>query len=454
MTHELFSGYDIRGVVGRDIGARFAEDLGKAFATFLGKPGKPVLVARDNRTHSPMLQLAFEQGLRSRGFGVVELGMAPTPLMQYALAKGGSAGGCIVTASHNPPEYNGFKLYRGRMTLSSEEMLRLSRIFHAKAFPKRAKSGGLAKLDYSQAYVSDILRRGRPARRLKVAIDAGNGVCGPLARRLFEGMGCKVTMLFEDTESAFLNHVPDPHDPANMRWLQDEVLSQKADLGIAFDGDGDRAGFVDDKGRIVREDDAFVLLMRGLKPEKRGAVVCDLRLSMAVREEAERLGLRPVVSKAGRIAIREELLKRKAAFGGEVSGHYFFKEHYGFDDGMYAAFKMCMWLSAQQLPAAEIVDGIRHYPATPEMRVHTDTKRETVDAVKKSLRKRFGGKLKTIDGAYLDLGDSWGLVRVSNTEPAVTLRFEGRTKPALRKVVGIFKKELEAAGGRLPPVRY
>ncbi len=452
MTMEhLFKGYDIRGIVGREIDPQFAERLGKAFAAFLGPQTAPVFVARDNRSHSPFLEKNFVDGVRSRGFGVIELGVAPTPMMQFVLATNKAAGGCIVTASHNPPKYNGFKLYRGKTTLSSREMLELEETFLRGEFGRRTASGGLARKDFSQVYLQDILRRGKLRKRVKVVADSGNGVCGPLARKLFEGLGCKLTMLFEDMDSAFLNHVPDPHDPANMRWLQEEVVRQKADLGIAFDGDGDRVGFVDDRGRIVREDDAIILFLRAL-PAKGGAVICDLRLSMAVREEAGRLGFKPFVSKAGRIAIREELKKRRARFGGEVSGHYFFSDHYGFDDGIYAAYKMLAWLSSQERPLSEIVDGIRHYPATLEIRLHAENKTEVVEAVRKSLRRRFGSKLKSIDGAMLDLGDSWGLARVSNTEPAITARFEGKSKTALKKVHSIFRKELTAQGIRLPTI--
>lgn len=446
---QLFGGYDIRGVVGKDFDAAFAYKLGMAFAVFLGKPSGPVFAARDNRSHSPILEKNFVAGARSRGFDVVELGIAPTPVMQFVLATSKASGGCIVTASHNPPQYNGFKLYRGKSTLSSREMAKLEKIFYGGDYGRKTKRGLLVQKDVSKEYLGDILKRGKLGRRMKIVVDAGNGVCGPIARKLFEALGCKLTMLFEDMDSAFLNHVPDPHNPENMRWLQEEVLRQKADLGIAFDGDGDRVGFVDDKGRTVREDDAVILFLRGISAGKQ-AVILDLRLSMAVREDALRLGFRPVVSKAGRIAIREELKRRKAAFGGEVSGHYFFRDHFGFDDGIYAAYKMAAWLSAQEKPLSETVGSIKHYPATPEMRLQTDKKNEVVNAVRKNLRKKFGSKLKTIDGALLDLGCSWGLVRVSNTEPAVTLRFEGKTKAALKKVQGIFRRELAAQGIRLP----
>lgn len=452
----FFKGYDIRGLVPQELDEPVAEKLGRAFGTMLAarkSASKMVFIARDNRSHSFRLKEAFCKGVRSTGFDVKDLGVAPTPVLQFALATGKAAGGCIVTASHNPPEYNGFKMYSERLPFLSPEMAELERVYGAGQFSHAKRKGKESREKILEAYVSDVLARVHPARKIRIVFDSGNGTCGPIARALFELMGLRVHGLFEDPESAFLNHLPDPHKPENLKWLQEEVKRVHADLGVAFDGDADRAAFVDDQGNIVRGDDAFILFARSVLARKpKGTLVYELRFSKVVPEEIARLKGKAVMSKAGRIAVREELEKRGALLGGEITGHYSFAEHFGFDDGIYAGAKMAQIVSQLKGPLSSELALIPKYVPTQELRLHCpeDKKAGVLEFVKSKLKARYGSKVKTLDGVYLDLGDAWGLVRKSNTEPALTLRFEGKTRKALERVYALYGSLLKQKGIRLP----
>ncbi|MEK6954484.1 MAG: phosphomannomutase/phosphoglucomutase [Candidatus Micrarchaeota archaeon] len=470
----IFKGYDIRGVYGETLNEKIAVGIGKAFATLLLKkklPNRKLFIGRDNRRSSPGLRNAIANPLHFAGFDIVDLGVASTPLVQYAISREKCAGAVIVTASHNPAQYNGFKLYLKNLPLMGADMHGMERIFKSGKFLSTGKQGHELSRPIEGEYIGDVLGRVRLYRKMRVVIDSGNGTCGAVARELLTRMGCSVISLFEDMESAFLNHIADPHDPKNLKWLSEEVVRQRADLGIAFDGDGDRAGFVDNAGKPIREDDVAILFLRhelekagrdggkkgsiGKKvklPKSSRSIVYDLRLSRAVPEEVKKLRGKPIMSKAGRIAIRENLIAQKALFGGEVSGHYFFADHFGFDDGIYAGAKMCEIVSGLGMRLSDAVKSISHYPATPEIRLHCDNEKKfkLVENVKKILRKKYGSKILTIDGVYLNLEDAWGLLRVSNTEPAITLRFEGKTKKDFKDVYGIFGKLLKGEGIKLP----
>ncbi|MBI5224892.1 phosphomannomutase/phosphoglucomutase [Candidatus Micrarchaeota archaeon] len=454
----IFKGYDIRGVYKETITEDIASGIGSAYATLLRKR-KPLsnrlFIARDNRSSSPSLQAAVLDSLLQAGFDVVDLGIVSTSLVQFAINRQKVAGACIITASHNPAQYNGLKLYRGSLPLMSFEMAKLEKIYLSKKFYKSQRSGNSLNQQIDSEYADDVKKRVKLHRKLKVVIDSGNGTCGPVAHQLLKSMGCIVVSLFEDMGSAFLNHAADPHNPANMKWLQEEVVRQNANLGIAFDGDGDRAGFVDEKGNIIREDDVCVLFLKHELQKRKGAIIYDLRLSDSIPEQTKLMKGKAIISKAGRIAIRDNLIKNKALFGGEVSGHYFFSDHFGMDDGIYAGAKMAEIVSQMKIPLSEAVKQIPHYPATPELRLHCENekKAKVVESIKNSLKKKYKKQVLTIDGVLLKLDDSWGLVRVSNTEPAITLRFEGKTKRSLKEIHAIFSKLLKIEGILLPPLK-
>jgi phosphomannomutase / phosphoglucomutase len=454
----IFKGYDIRGVYGENLTEEAASGIGKAFATFLirKKPkSKTIIVGRDNRSSSLSLRNAFCDSLHFAGFDIVDIGIVSTSLIQYAVSREKVAGAAMITASHNPAQYNGFKLYIKNLPLMAGQMLEVEKIYNSKKIAKFEKQGHEMHKEIEGDYISDVQSRVKLHRKLRVVIDSGNGTCGKVAHDLFKRMGCDVTSLFEDMESAFMNHVADPHNPANLKWLQAEVLNRSADLGIAFDGDGDRAGFVDEKGQIIREDDASILFLRHELQKQKGAIIYDLRLSRSIPEEIRKLKGKPVMSKAGRIAIRENLISNRALFGGEVSGHYFFADHYGFDDGIYAGAKMCEIISGMNGKLSHAISQMTKYPSTPELRIHVENEQKAaiVENVKKELRKKYGKKVLTLDGVYLNLENGWGLLRVSNTEPAITLRFEGKTKKELREIFSIFEKLLKIQGVKLSKIR-
>ncbi|MFH1750325.1 MAG: phosphomannomutase/phosphoglucomutase [Candidatus Micrarchaeota archaeon] len=461
----IFKGYDIRGIYGETLDEKVAAGIGSAFAALLQKkkiPNRKLFIGRDNRQSSLSLRNAIANPLHFAGFDIIDLGVVATSLVQYAVSREKCAGAVIVTASHNPPQYNGFKLYLKNLPLMGPDMQKIEKIYSRGKFPAGDGQGHGMSRPIDGEYIGDVLGRVHLKKKLRVVIDSGNGTCGAVARELLTRMGCTVISLFEDMESAFLNHIADPHDPKNLKWLSEEVALQSAHLGIAFDGDGDRAGFVDEKGRPIREDDVSILFLRhelenakkgpGKNGAKSPSIIYDLRLSRAVPEEARRLGGRPVMSRAGRIAIRENLIANKALFGGEVSGHYFFSDHFGFDDGIYAGAKMCEIVGGFGVRLSDAIKSIPHYPATPEIRLHcgNDRKFKVVENVCKALRKKYGSKILTLDGVYLNLPNSWGLLRVSNTEPAITLRFEGKTRKCLGEVYGIFGKLLKLDGVMLP----
>ncbi len=454
----IFKGYDVRGIYKEQIDENIASRIGRAFATLLLKKkiaSKKVYIGRDNRPSSLSLRNAFVNAVLSAGFDVIDLGVVSTSLIQFAISREKAAGACIITASHNPPQYNGFKLYCKNLPLMSADMRRVEKLSYSGKFVSTGRQQGLEmKREIEGAYIQDVLSRVKLQRKLKVVIDSGNGTCGPVARELFEKMGCRVVSIFEDIESAFLNHIADPHNPENLKWLQEEVVKQKAHLGIAFDGDGDRVGFVDEKGKAVREDDVCVLFARNELQKQKGAVIYDLRFSRALPEEVIKYKGKPFMSKAGRIAIRENLIAKKAVFGGEVSGHYFFADHFGFDDGIYAGAKMLQIVSGMEKFSTEI-KAIPKYSGTPELRLKCDNqgKFKLVENVRKALRKKYGKQIITIDGVYLNLPQAFGLLRVSNTEPAITLRFEGKSRNKLKEVYGIFSKYLKVEGVILPKLR-
>ncbi|MFH1443355.1 MAG: phosphomannomutase/phosphoglucomutase [Candidatus Micrarchaeota archaeon] len=451
----IFKGYDIRGIYKETIDEKVASEMGKAFAAFLSKrelPNKTIYLARDNRPSSLSLRNSFCDSLLFAGYDVIDIGIAATPVLQFAISANKAAGACMITASHNPPQYNGFEMYLKNLPLMSAQMQEMEKIYNSRKFIRSEKQGHELKKPIDGEYIADLQKRIHLKRKLRVVIDSGNGTCGPIAHELLKCMGCEVVSLFEDMESAFLNHIADPHNPSNLKWLSEAVIEQQAHLGIAFDGDGDRAGFVDEKGKIIREDDVCILFLRHELEKRKGAIVYDLRLSNAVPEEAKKLKGKPIISKAGRIAIRDNLISNKALFGGEVSGHYFFADHFGFDDGIYAGTKMIEIASGMREKLSDAVKKMPHYPSTPELRLHCDNEKKhaLVQKITALLRKKYGKKVLTIDGVYLKLENAWGLLRVSNTEPAITLRFEGSTCKHLKEVYAIFSKLLKDEGIKLP----
>lgn len=439
----IFRQYDIRGVVGEELTEDVAETLGKAFGSFSIKKGeKLVVVGSDNRLSSPSLKKAVINGLLSTGCDVVDLGTVVTPVFYFARIHYKINPGIMVTASHNPPQFNGFKVAFGHATLYGEDIQYFRKLMEEGNFEKG--NGTLSFIDPTEDYINDITSRIKLSRPLKVAIDCGNGTASFIAERLFTRLGAQVYPLYCDSDPNFPNHFPDPVKPENMQDLKNLVLKGNLDLGIGFDGDGDRIGVVDDKGQIIWGDMLMILFWREILPKHPGATaIVEVKCSQALVEEILKLGGNPIFYKTGHSLIKAKMKEIGAIFTGEMSGHMFFAdEYYGFDDALYAAARLLRILSNTEKKLSELLSDVPKYYSTPEIRVHCSDE-EKFDKVQE-VKKYFSGRYEIIDidGARVIFPDGWGLVRASNTGPELIVRCESKTPEGLEKIKEEIKRAL------------
>ena len=430
-----FREYDIRGIVGRDLDAEAAEILARAFGTYLGEAGvQRAAVGHDNRTSSQAFYDAAIRGLRDAGRDVTAIGLAITPMFYFCLHHLGLGGGMMVTASHNPPEFNGFKLACGPGTLYGEEIQRVREI--AEHEPPRRPQGRLDAAEIAGAYAAMLADRIRLGpRRLRVALDCGNGTAGAFVPEIFRRWGCDVLPLYCEPDPAFPHHHPDPVDPRNLADLIRLVTEERADVGIGIDGDGDRIGAVDDRGEILWGDQLMALYWREVLAAHPGAVaLIEVKCSQALVDEVRRLGGRPEFTRTGHSLIKARMREVGAVFAGEMSGHMFFAdEYFGYDDAVYAAGRLLRMLSHTDRRLSGMTAEIPRYYATPETRVECpdDRKFAVVEALTRDFRGRY--EVIDVDGARLVLPDGWALVRASNTQPVLVVRAEGKTPEALER---------------------
>jgi phosphomannomutase/phosphoglucomutase len=427
----IFRDYDIRGVVGKDLDSDIVELIGKAFGTYIKGS---VAVGRDNRPSSKSLRDALVKGLLSTGCNVVDIGLATSPLVNFSVINFKTAGGVMVTGSHDPKEYNGLKLSKGVYALRGKEILVIKEIAESNNFSKG--KGRMRYVNISSVYVNFIKRHIKLKRRLKVVIDCGNGTASFIAPKVFKALGCKVVPLYCTLDSSFPHHIPNPVIRSNLKGLVKKVKSQKADLGLAFDGDADRLGVVDDKGKIYFGDQIMILLSRDILSRKKHAkVVVEIKCSKALIDDIRKHGGIPVISKTGHSNIEAKMREENALLGGEMSGHIFFREGYfGYDDAIYAAARLLGILSGKDLKFSDLFCGVPKYYTSPEIRINCpdDKKFGFVDELKRYFKKKY--KVITIDGVKIDFGDGWALVRASNTQPALVLRFEATSKKRLSQI--------------------
>ncbi|MDR7586474.1 MAG: phosphomannomutase/phosphoglucomutase [Armatimonadota bacterium] len=442
----IFREYDIRGVVGEDLTPEGMYTIARAFATFLVARGaeRRALVGRDNRLHSPALAGAAVEGLRDGGFAVVDIGTVITPAFYFARIHYGIDGGMMITASHNPPEYNGVKLAHGHATLYGEEIQAVRRLVEGGDFV--SGRGRVEERDVLPAYkamLAEKIRLGR--RRLKVAVDCGNGTASLVAPDVIESWGVEVLRQHCDSDPTFPHHQPNPVKPENVQDLIELVRRERCDLGIGFDGDGDRIGVVDDQGQIVWGDILMILFWREILPRHPGALaLIEVKCSQALVDEVERLGGRPLFHPTGHSLIKATMRQRGAVFAGEMSGHMFFAdEYFGYDDAVYAAGRLLRILSGSQEALSTILSTLPRYPATPEvyLEVSDALKFDVVRRVTKEFQAQ-GYPVVDVDGARILFPDGWGLVRASNTQPALVLRAEARNAPALGRVKRLLEETL------------
>lgn len=449
----IFREYDIRGVVGEDLTPEGMYTIARAFATFLVARGtdRRAVVGRDNRLHSPELARAAIEGLCDGGFDVVDLGTVITPAFYFARIHYGIDGGMMITASHNPPEYNGVKLAHGHATLYGEEIQAVRRLVEGGDFV--SGRGRVEERDVVPAYKAMLREKIRLGpRRLKVAVDCGNGTASLVAPDVIESWGVKVLRQHCDSDPTFPHHQPNPVKPENVQDLIELVRRERCDLGIGFDGDGDRIGVVDDQGQIVWGDILMILFWREILPKYPGTpAIIEVKCSQALVEEVERLGGKPIFYRTGHSLIKAKMKELGAVFTGEMSGHMFFAdEYYGFDDGVYAAGRLLRTLSHAKAPLSELRGSIPRYAVTPE--IHVDVpdalKFAVVQRVTDYFRVRY--PVVTVDGVRVFFPEGWGLVRASNTQPALVLRVEATTDELLEDYRAELAKALQVAGVEPP----
>ncbi len=454
----VFKAYDVRGVYASEVNEALFEKIGRAFVEFTS--ARNLALGRDARLSSPSLFAAFSRGATQCGCDVTDLGLAPTPLVHFAVCSRGFDAGAVITASHNPREYNGAKFYsRGGKHLSYENGIsqieaEVARGAVLKRKPPRL--GVVSQVDAAPAYVANALAKNKISKKISVVLDAGNGSGGPIALRALRAAGCDVAPLYCEPDGNFPNHAPDPTKPENQREARALVESEEAELGVALDGDADRAVFFDEFGDVLPGDVALAIFAQDAleKQPKQPApkIIVDVKSSLGALEAIREAGGEPVFSRVGHSYIHEAVQRLHAVFGGEYSGHYHFAENNAADDGIFAALRMAR-IVAHGTPLSELASDIPKYVSTPELRTRfaDDKKFAAVDAVKSSLKKKYGAeKAITLDGVRLDFGESWGLLRASNTEPLLSIRFEAKTRPRLAEMHAIFKRELAAAGVELP----
>lgn len=446
MNPEIFREYDVRGVAGRDFDAVFAEQLGRAYGTLVvERGGRVVCLGRDCRLSSALYARALASGLQDTGCRVLDLGICPTPLVYFAIFHWGLDGGIQVTGSHNPPEYNGFKICLGTQALYGEEIQAIRRRIEAAAF--RQGRGTIEARPVVPAYLAHVAANvGVLARPLRVVVDAGNGTAGPIAPALYRRLGAEVEELFTDMDGRFPNHHPDPTVEENISALIAAVRASGADLGLAFDGDADRLGVVDQHGRIVWGDELLVLYARDVLARHPGAtVVSEVKCSQRLYDDIAARGGKAIMWKAGHSLLKAKMRETGALLGGEMSGHIFFGERwYGFDDGIYAGARLLELVARAGRPVAELLADLPPVCSTPEIRV--DCPDRVKFAVAERVRERLraaGHELIEVDGVRVRFPHGWGLLRASNTQPVLVLRFEADTAARVAEYRALLERLVE-----------
>ncbi len=431
---EIFREYDIRGVVDPQLDPATCTLLGKGLGTMLVRAGASnVAVGRDVRLSSDRIRDDLVKGLTSTGLDVVDVGVVPTPALYYTLYNGNVGGGVMITGSHNPAEYNGFKTSVGKDSIHGETIQAVRRLIEAGDFAQG--SGTVEERRVLPEYLGRLTEGVMPERGLTVVVDAGNGVAGPHAPNVLETLGCTVHKLYCEPDGRFPNHHPDPTVEKNLKDLIAKVKETGADLGIAFDGDSDRIGVVDEKGGIVWGDRLLALYARQVLADGPTSIIFEVKCSKGLIEDIAAHGGTPVMWRTGHSLIKQKMKETGALLAGEMSGHMFFKHRYfGYDDALYAAARLVEIVANEDAPLSEIMASIPKYPSTPEIRVDCaeahkfEVVRQVADHYKKT------HKVIDVDGARVDFGDGWGLVRASNTTPLLVLRFEADTEERLAAI--------------------
>ena len=445
VSPSIFRAYDIRGIVETDLRPDVAYLIGKAVGTLY--PQCPnVAVGRDGRLTSKELANNLIRGLQSTGVNVIDIGEVPTPVLYYATHALETGSGLMVTGSHNPPKYNGIKMVMAEKTLFGEMIQNIFSCIQEGNFA--VGQGSLKEINVLDTYLETICNEIKLKRPLSIAIDCGNGVAGPNAIKLFNGLGCHVEELYCDIDGNFPNHHPNPSEPENLSDLIHLVIDKKLDLGLAFDGDGDRVGIVDEKGKVLWADRQMMLYSRDVLSRNPGAeIIFDVKSSRNLAQYIEKAGGKATMWKTGHSFIKNKMKETGALLAGEMSGHIFFKERwFGFDDGLYSAARMLEILAADTRKVSDIFCELPNDVSTPEITVHLEEDGAQHKFIKEFIEQSnfAGAKLSTIDGVRADFDYGWGLVRASNTTPSLVIRFEAENENKLEQLKENFKAQINS----------
>jgi phosphomannomutase/phosphoglucomutase len=445
MNEHIFREYDIRGVVDRDLTEDTVYDLARAIGTYFRANGASrASLGRDARESSPRFRDLMIRGLTETGCDVLDVGMVPTPVLYFTLFTQGVDCGVMITGSHNPADNNGFKVCLGKSTIHGEQIIEIKNIALARAFASgNGKKEERDVIHEYQRHISSGIKLG--PRRLKLVVDAGNGMGGFIAAPLYRELGCEVIELFCEPDSRFPNHHPDPTVIENMRFAIDAVREHKADLAIAFDGDADRIGVVDEAGRVIWGDQLMIIFSRSILSERPGAtIIGEVKSSQTMYDDIRRHGGNPIMWRVGHSPIKAKMKETHAAMAGEMSGHLFFADRYfGYDDAIYAGARLIEILSNTTKPVSALLEGVPRTFNTPEIRVDCpdDKKFDLVRRLTEEFKKTH--EVIDIDGARILFEHGWGLVRASNTQPVLVMRFEADSPAHLDEISKIVNEKVE-----------
>lgn len=442
MNHEIFREYDIRGVVGKDFDTVFATQLGSAFGTYLKEnlkalPKYTITIGYDARLSSPEIANAVATGVAKTGVNVILLGLVTSPISYFSTFTLPIQGNMMITGSHNPPEYNGFKLSFGTNPLFGAEIQKLKKIIIDKSFSTSSTLGAITNFDIFPSYLDKFGKDIKLNHKVRAVIDCGNGVAGVIVRKLYERMGIDCEILFEKPDGTFPNHHPDPTVEENLVSLRERVLATGADVGIGFDGDADRLGVIDHTGRALYGDELMVVFARSVLKNYPGAtIIGDVKCSDRLYDDIKKHNGVPLMYKTGHSLIKNKMKEVKSPFSGEMSGHVFFADrNFGYDDAIYAGARFIEIMSQTGKKVPELLEGLPKAFSTPEIRIDTteDKKRLIVDEIKKTFPPTKY-RVNETDGIRISFDDGFALVRSSNTQPVIVCRFEAYTEPRLNEI--------------------
>ncbi|HEX8957668.1 MAG TPA: phosphomannomutase/phosphoglucomutase [Burkholderiaceae bacterium] len=447
LTQGIFKAYDIRGIVGKTLDASIARKIGHAFGSAAVKKGeRTVVIGKDGRLSGPELTSALAQGLQDAGVDVIDLGIVATPMVYFGTHVLDAKSGIMVTGSHNPPDYNGFKMVLAGEAIYGDAIQSLYKAIQAEDYTHG--KGSHRTHDIREAYLSRIIGDVKLARPMKIAVDCGNGVAGAFAGALYRGMGCEVEELFCEVDGSFPNHHPDPAHPENLQDLIRALKDGPSEIGLAFDGDGDRLGVVTKDGQIIYPDRQLMLFAEDVLTRHAGGdILYDVKCTRHLDGWISARGGKPLMWKTGHSLVKAKMRETGAPLGGEMSGHVFFKDRwYGFDDGMYAGARMLELLSRVQDPSA-VLNALPQSSSTPELQLPLKDGENFSLIAQLQETAEFPGadRVVTIDGLRVEYPDGFGLARSSNTTPVVVMRFEGETQAALDRIQAEFKRVILAA---------